>query len=444
MRVFIAMVMAMMFVAAAYAQDLGSFEEVTAGNYFGIGARQMSMGGTGIAASMDGAALYYNPAALARIHRIEFQLGLTHQKFSNETTQPPDRYDGFTSVLDGAQTDQTKTRFGSVNLSVPVPTYRGSLVIAFGVNRVQSFDRAAMYHVMDVNGSGMLVDDYAREFESGSIYAYSAGAGIDISPNISLGLALHVYSGQDDYTYDYRYTDESNTYFESLNRRISEDYIGASLKGGILARPNSNLAVGVVVETPLNYQVEFRYDDEYGDASSPDVYYDAGIVEYDLSRPFIFGAGASFRVGTFTVTGDAEYADWSQLSYGDNPEMEKDNEILTELYRDVLNLRLGAEYQFPSAGLALRAGIFSEPLPYRKEAIVNGVLREYIENDRNGVSLGLGWLIDKVLMLETAYVHGSFDRRYAPTNAEYVNAGTDMALAKDSFSRLYFTLSYRY
>ena len=40
-------------------------DEPIAGNYFGIGARQMAMGGAGIM-SMDGTALYYNPANLAR------------------------------------------------------------------------------------------------------------------------------------------------------------------------------------------------------------------------------------------------------------------------------------------------------------------------------------------------------------------------------------------
>ena len=76
-------VFSIFFTGLSSAQDLGRYEEVTAGNFFGIGARQMAMGGTGIASSWDGAAMWYNPAALARIHRVEFQLGLNHQKFSN-------------------------------------------------------------------------------------------------------------------------------------------------------------------------------------------------------------------------------------------------------------------------------------------------------------------------------------------------------------------------
>jgi long-subunit fatty acid transport protein len=116
--------------------------------------------------------------------------------------------------------------------------------------------------------------------------------------------------------------------------------------------------------------------------------------------------------------------------------MELDNEILTELYRDVVNLRLGGEYQIPKAGLALRAGYFSNPLPYREE---------FIKSDRKGYSLGFGWLMDKVLMFEAAYVHGTFDRYFTAPNADYIsNLSSAVATAEDEFSRLYVTMSYRY
>lgn len=412
------LVLSLCMAAVAMGQDLAEFEEMTAGNFFGLGARQMAMGGAGIASSMDGAAMFYNPAALARIYRIEFQLGLTHQKFTDESSQSAGRYDGFTSILNKADIDQTKTRLGSLNLTVPVPTYRGSLVVAFGANRIMSFDRAALFHVTDRNGGGELVDDYAKEFETGNIYLYTAAAGVDVSPNVSLGLALNVYSGKDKFVYDYTYLDESNDYSDAGSWEVTEDYIGASVKGGLLARPNADWAIGLTVESPMDWQVEWKWiEPGYTDK-----------VEYDLSRPFIFGAGLAFSPGRLTLTGDAEYADWSQMSYNDNAAMELISDSLGMLYHDVVNLRAGAEYQFPTQGLAVRAGIFSNPLPYDSR---------FIKDDQFGYSLGIGWLIDKVIMLEGAFVHGGYTRKYTGPNGFPITA-------EDDYSRVYFTMSYRY
>jgi hypothetical protein len=305
------------------------------------------------------------------------------------------------------------------------------LVVAFGVNRYSSFDRAAFLNVID-ESAGFEVEDFSREFETGSIYLYSAGAGIEISPKVAMGLSLNVYSGDDTFVWDYAYRDETNNISETINRQIVEDYIGASLKGGILARPNAHLSIGLAVETPLDYQVEYFFEEDYtyNDSGTGEyiAFFDAFSLEYDLTRPFIIGAGVAVRSGTFTLTGDAEYADWSQLSYNDNHAMSIDNDILSSLYRDVVNLRAGAEYQVPRWGLSFRGGIFTNPLAYRKA---------YIDEDRLGYSLGFGWLVDRVLLLETALVNGNFERRYTANNSR-------SAFAEDSFKRIFVNLSYRY
>src|SRR4030042_2570855 len=60
-------------------------EEASAGNFFGIGARAMGMGGAQIATANDASGLVYNPARLAKVKRIEFSGGMTHQRLNNET-----------------------------------------------------------------------------------------------------------------------------------------------------------------------------------------------------------------------------------------------------------------------------------------------------------------------------------------------------------------------
>ncbi|MFH1700373.1 MAG: hypothetical protein ABIE07_07265 [Candidatus Zixiibacteriota bacterium] len=428
MKKLLSLYVLLVFASPLMAQDLGIFEEVTAGNFFGYGAKQMAMGGAGIANTIDGPALYYNPAALARIPRIEIQLGLTHQKFSNETSMKSGRYDpaAFRSTLNKASADMTKTRFGSVNLTIPVPTYRGSMVAAFGVNRVMSFDRTALFHVRDVRiADNALIEDKAEEYEDGGIYLYSAGIGIDLTPRLSAGASLNVYSGEDKFTYDYAWVDETLGESGGFVNRFEDSYIGMTLKGGLLVRPNKDFTFGLVVESPLEWQVEQTYIYEDGTRD---------VVEYDLSRPFIFGSGISYRMNRFRLTGEIEYIDWSQLSYNDNPGMEIESDSLNFYYRDVVNLRGGVEYQLPQRGLSFRAGLFSLPLAYEND---------FIKSDRKGFTLGFGWLLDRVLLLEAAYVRGNFERNYTAPNAEYTLMDNNNAIAKDNFQRLYFTLSYR-
>ncbi|MCK5125024.1 MAG: hypothetical protein KAR42_02105 [candidate division Zixibacteria bacterium] len=414
------------------AQDLGNLEETSVGNFFGISARQMAMGGTGIANSIDGAAIFYNPAALARIPRIEFQIGLTHQKFNNESSQLAGRYDPpaeFRSTLNSSSIDATKTRFNTLNLTVPIPTYRGSLVVGVGINRITSFDRVSFLHLIDRRISdNALIDDQVNEHETGRIFLYSGAVGIDLTPNLSIGGALNVFAGYDKLAYTYNWIDNTQHPDSSsggFTNQFDDDYFGVGVKGGLLYRPNNRITFGLTIESPIYWEIQQGYiDGDYID-----------VVEYDLIHPFKLGTGLSYSHKQLTLTADAEYVDWSQLEYTDNNDMEQYNDSLSNLYRDVLNLRGGIEYQFPKTGVALRAGIFSKPLPYHSKFIID---------DEMGYSFGFGWLLDKVLLIEAAYVNGGLKRTYTSVNAEFTVADNKMAVAEDRYKRFYLTLSYRY
>ncbi len=418
-------------VPLAQSQNLGSFEEISAANFFGVGARQMGMGGVGIATALDGASLYHNPAGLARLSAVEFQFGLTNQKFENRSSQPPGRFTGFSSTLNRAQADLSKSRFASVIISVPYPTYRGSLVIAGGITKLMSFDRASLLHVIDRRNDGLVIDDYSSESEEGAIYSYTVGAAIELSPHLSVGASLAVLSGDDRFDFENYYSDQTNDFIEGGAGFVSESYIGVSAKAGLLLRPNAHLAWGLTVESPVQLEVQYDYEEDWYQTDISDgivySYYSDDYLEYTLVHPVRFGTGLSLRSGTFMIAADIDYADWSQMKYQNNIELEIDNNSLKALYRSVLNWRAGIEYQYPRFGLALRGGIFSQPLPYGKANI---------ENDRTGYSLGIGWLTGGHLLVEAAYLSGQFDRLYTAAN----NIQT---LAEDEYKRIYLTISYR-
>ena len=398
---------------SAFAQDQQSFvTEVSAGNSFGVGGRAVGMSEAVIVSIKDGTAIVYNPAALTKILRPEFYLAMSHEKFRNESVGPG----GGGSYADN---DVTKTRFSSLNLTVPVPTYRGALVVAFGVNRTKSFDRTFTYEIDDV---GLYTSGF--EEEKGGIREYSAAGAIELSPKISVGATLIYYHGGEDYFWNY----SESTIASSLEYidTIEDTYSGVGARLGMLLEMSPNISAAVTVDAPTQYKIEENYIQrtiDNGDDGTVTGYY-----EYDLSHPFIFNAGLAFRSKTFLVEGDLGYADWSQMEYSGDVFFDEDNLALQNSYKEAVNFRIGAEAILPQYGLVFRGGYKHDPLPFSTFFPSNK-----IEKDRNSFSLGISYLIDRVAMLDIGF---------ARANYEIYDANIDLA-QKYSSNKLMAAIAYR-
>ncbi|MGB2768978.1 MAG: outer membrane protein transport protein [Candidatus Zixiibacteriota bacterium] len=377
--------------STAYSQGFGVVDEAAAGNFFVIGARALGMGGAHIAVASDATALVYNPAGLARVTRIEFSGGLTHQRLSNETK--------FTL---GAQPDmglnggpvQNNTRFSSANVVLPVPTYRGSLVFALGVNRVKSFDRTMEYFLDEGSET-----QAAIETGSGGIYVWSFGAGVDVSPNISVGAALNYWSGKDNYAWFYeRIPITSLKPATTYDDIIKDRYSGFNAKFGFRIQPNKYVIVGGTIDSPVTYKIEEDWTQITEIDSESD--YGYGSSEYKISLPFSLGAGLALQLENLTLAGDVNYTDWTQMEYKRLEYAAEANRLIKETYIDALRFNLGAEYLIPSVGTSLRIGFYHDPLPYKSR---------WVEKDRNFFTAGVGFLIDEVMTLDVAWAHGSWE-----------------------------------
>ena len=390
------------------AQEVSTIPEMTAGNFFGIGARAMGMGGAHIASVLDGSALYYNPAALAKIRRIEMQAGISHQSLDNQT----DGISGFYSEGFG-DISQNNTRLNCLNLSIPYPTYRGSLVFAFGLNRVKSFDQAFRHVIPDEADTDKTV--YAEESESGSLYALSAGAGIDISPKVSVGASLNYYFGKDDYYWDYR-EENIDTYIH-FRDNIEDSYQGISAKMGFLVTPGNRVKFGLTVESPVYYNIDEEFVQRTQSRGTNDDI-QAGRYEYDLRTPFKLGAGIAVNLNYLQLSADINYADWSQMEYQDDPLLESENLYIDNFYRDALGFSIGAEYLIPRVGLKLRAGFMSDPLPwdYGIDISTNRLAGRKVIDDRRFFTFGAGYLIDRIMTLDIAVVFGGYKFEDVSTN----------------------------
>jgi long-subunit fatty acid transport protein len=382
-------VFALLLPSLTLAQEESAVYEPTAGNFFVVGARTLAMGGAAIAAVNDATALIYNPAGLARITRIELGGTMTHQRTGNASQWQFSRYS-----FSGPH--QNNTRFGSANLVLPVPTYRGSLVLALGVNRVDSFDRTMEYS-QSVSYQGTDFSETAIELESGGIYVWSFGGAVDVSPNVSVGGALNLWSGKDDYTWFHEWETDipSDTVIDD---RIVDRYSGFNGKLGVRIQPNKALVLGATIESPVTLTIKEDWNArtiEDGEEIVEDYY-----SEYKISLPFNLGAGVAFNLNQLTLAGDLNYTDWTQTEYKKLDDVGAYNRQIKRTYRDALRVHVGAEYLIPQIGTSLRAGFYRDPLPFRSELV---------GKNRSFVTAGVGFLIDQVMTLDVAWAHGSWE-----------------------------------
>jgi long-subunit fatty acid transport protein len=379
---------------------------------FGIGARPMGMGGTGIAVAEDFSALYWNPAGLAQIRRIEFSGGFSHQKYHVTNT-----YYGTTE-----DDSENNTHLNSLGLVFPVPTYRGSLVFALGVGRVENFD------ALFVQRGYVPADDrleHGREVQSGGLFAWSLGGAVDVSPTLSLGAAIALLDGDYNYDWDASFADINNVYNKPPNDYDTTyihdtktvDFDGVSLQVGGLLRLNRYLRAGMTIHSPVSYdlsgEAEERTWDVFDDGTV-DRYTDSYYFQNEISTPWEFGFGLAWSIPTLLFAGDLRYADWSQMKFNDQPLQE---------YDETLSWSLGGEYVLPRLGMKFRAGYASDPIAFNVPDILE---------DRDLYSLGAGFLVGQVMTLDVAWVKSSW--KTAQTNL----------VEKREVERLFLSMAYRF
>jgi hypothetical protein len=217
-------------------------------------ARSLGMGNAYISVANDLSGAFFNPAGIALITQGEVEAGMNFNSYGNETT--------FMNSLTKETLGSNKwNQFGIV---APIPTSRGSFVVALGYNlskdfnKVLSFngfnssktsiiqdytysgnfddeqfiyDMALSYHLRDKNGN-QIFDEYGvpwdttlvqgnlnqsgRVSHSGRMSSWFASGGIEIEKDIFLGGTINLYSGTYDRNSSYNEDDTKNIYPSTL------------------------------------------------------------------------------------------------------------------------------------------------------------------------------------------------------------------------------------
>lgn len=408
-------------VSAQVFEDVALLQETIQSDFFGIDARAMGMGNTGVVTARDGSGLLYNPANLARVRRIEFRGGLSHLKSSNDT----DIRDGGTTFSDGR--DITKTRINALSLVTPVPTYRGSLVFGFGVHRINSFDRQFGALIPEPEFP-QFETSRARELETGGLWKWTAGGAVDLSPRLSAGGSLHLVTGEDNYNWNRVYSGADPSQTITLDQGIVIDYIGVGATVGLNWTISHVMTAGLVMETPAYIQAQETFESVLDTAFSFYEWVESSYSEYSLRQPMMFGFGLSGSFNRLLVAGDVRYRDWSQLDFDYEDDFlpsNREDRFIEDNLKDVLGLNLGAEYILPDHGVTFRTGYFLDPLP---------ISDRYIESQRQYFTFGAGFLLDRVMTIDLAYVHGGYELR---------NMDPGTYFAKYKTRRVFVTFAYR-
>lgn len=404
-----------------WAQDI----PFTWGHNWGVGARAMAMGGAYTAIADDYSAMYYNPAGLGQLQGVEVFATIAYMDITNRAT------------FKGVQTSESSnyTTLNSLGVTVPVSTYRGSLVFSFGYHNIRQFDNA-IFVTKFISTPGDSVTQEYNWLEEGGLNNTSFGGSIEMAPDFFLGATINFWGGRNDYTRRFRELDQPYdiwTFSDTTStEHILTQFSGVNFTLGTLFQGNDLFRFGGVITTPvtLKGKEDWDYSDVLTwDADSTDAYSENGWSEYRIQSPWVFRAGGVSQFGPLMISGDVEYCVYSQIRYKTDPPggtmgMSDANLSIKRNLQNRLNYRLGAEFQIPKTSVNIRVGyaIYKSPQKNASSA-----------QNRKIISFGAGFTLSELLVLNMGYANTSWE-----------GAASDVIeREKIEVSKVLATLSYR-
>jgi long-subunit fatty acid transport protein len=350
-------------------------------NTLGGGAKARGMGGAFMGVADDATAIFWNPAGISQIEKNEFSI-----EFKNATNK--------WTLKENSQKSKFHHSYNSINfVSLAYPFKLSEKHSVFAV----AYQRLADLYLLDENQS------YRYE-RRGGLDAITAALGINLAPQISLGLSANlILNGMEQTTLD-----KTNSSWEEKNTSFS----GLSFGLGTIYHYMDRLNFGFILKTPFGLTEREKITGAYG-ISLPE-------GKGRISMPLIFGIGSSYKAtDKLTLALDFESKRYSKSEqvkpswlYHQNLSLASQGDTTYSLgWKDCNQFRLGVEYLLSTnlGTIPLRAGYRNEPRVYSD---ANG---DQIAG--NVFSLGLGLVLDKI----------SFDLAYEAALAK-IDGGNSISL----------------
>ncbi len=446
----------------------------------GQSARALGMGNSFIAVGGDYSSIYFNPAGLGLMKNAQLQGGINYNSFNSSST------------FFGNQTNfnLNKTNLNHLGFAYPFAVVRGSFVIAMGYNRLSDFNSAYKFNGFNPGNTSMIQeltannDDIAYNLglsyptndsqgnylkdetliygnlqqhgnliNEGGTDAWSFAGAIEIAKNVYFGVTLNLISGSYKSKRNYYEEDIKDYYPQSLlldptdprtrdfksfylNDVINWDLTGWNLNLGFLYKLKF-LNIGASILFPTKYTIKETYT-VYGESYFRDYSFTIdpplkSTIEYDITTPFTFSAGASVSLKGLTLSADAAFIDYTQMEFTGGLQqnlMSDNNDDIKNLFRSTFNYSFGGEFKLPGFPVYLRGGYIFRKAPYKSDPA---------DFDRQFYTLGAGVKASDNVELDFAYVRGSW-KNYAD-NYGYKDSRVYLNNKKSDFI---FTIKYGY
>jgi len=418
----------------------------------GVSARSLGMGNSFVGLSDDAAAMYFNPAGLGLIKKIEISGGIDYYRFNNKASF-------FRNETDYSNSSTQLNQFSFV---FPFPTLRGSMVFGLSYNSIKNFTGALKFDGFNSANNSMIQDledtksgfqDYSIPYwlflsdddgfvdgingrlnqsgeilQSGNINNWVLSSAVEVYQNLFLGGSLNIITGDYKYTRDYYEDDYLGIYtnietspgdpqtkrFETfyMNSIINWDVSGWDFKLGLLYQLKKMGRVGLTLQFPKSFTIKEKFDvDAYsifgtalGRVDLPtDIKENlSDKVEYDIITPFVLTGGGSINFKGLIASAEISLIDYSQSEFANAKGLSErmvsniNKNIKNEL-KATANLNFGLEYTIPSIGLRLRTGYILQPSPYKDDPA---------EFNKKYITGGAGFLVDETIAIDIGYAHG--------------------------------------
>jgi long-subunit fatty acid transport protein/photosystem II stability/assembly factor-like uncharacterized protein len=391
-------------------------------NPVGSGARAIGMGGAFIGIADDATAASWNPGGLIQLEKPEVSIvgGYYNRKETFSSSEHPE--------IDNTGTvDESNLNYFSA--AYPFRVLDSNAVASINYQRLYEFKREFDYQY-DFSSLGVdLMQDISFN-QSGSVSALGMALAFQITPSLSVGVTLNVWTDQLlwDNGWDENYSElgvgTQGGVPVTINTMITDQYSqfrGKNANIGLLWDINELLTLGVVFKTPftatLHHEFTYKSTSTFGSPIDTEISNQQSITEtVELRMPTSFGFGLAFRVSdTLTYAIDIYYTDWSEYLLTDGqgnqfspvdglPKNESDVKGTTQV-------RFGVEYLFigEKTVVPVRAGLFYDPEPSHGEV-----------KDFYGLTIGSGVTYKQVI----------FDIAYQARWARNIDTGNLIATSK--------------